>query len=298
MMSIPLLLCNLINSTELIITFSLFGATLIYTHNKQFYNNVLTAMTWGGLRFITKIQLYSYNMFRNNCLVRACFNNCLKEKPHSDIFFIREGEVVLKVNNCIKDIADFYNHHKQLSYELIIYKTNDYIDNEDKAKEYKYMRFSVLPLNEINLCSSDNLFITGQITCNNKTYAINNFKHLCNKNTVIFDRVYTQWYLNYFYNTQIYDEKYEIEVIDININTIKFNDNKYIKITDTNYLIEDFKALTIRTAADDLEDNELVWRNLTQSDIEPNEINNNDGNTSVSSEGSYEVISPESNIIN
>ena len=51
------------------------------------------------------------------------------------------------------------------------------------------------------------------------------------KNNKLLDKIFLKWYINTYYNIEL-REKYELHIIDSDINMFTINNNDYIKIKD------------------------------------------------------------------
>ena len=285
---------TIISSHPIKLTSFFIIASMIYYTNIDITNTAIY-YSYKTLRFFTKMQLYSYNMFRRESSksIIYWFCCCDTNKSGKELTLIRDGKII-----------DSINHTEQIpfnkDYDFIIHEIS--IDDENNVTDAYFVRYDNMP-KCLEFKKIKRPFITGTITYNNKDYTIHNIDSISIANMIIFDRPYTQWYMNYFHKIQIYDDPYNISFLTTDCSQINISDKQYILFDDTAYHIKDCNnvnckndlTLALKLKIDSMNDNQndLVWRAiLTQEDInEKDNINTKEeGSSTSSSDSSYEII--------
>jgi len=219
------------------------GTSIMYINNNDYIDKVSMEFAWQGMRILSQLQIWYKDMFSNCCGLWSYEKDTSKY-----IYIIRDGEAI-KTDIVDDTITTKYNNN----YDLVIFKYPDPAD----ANRYLYKRYNKLP-NELNEEQPiKNLFIIVNIKYGSKTYSVDNVESFVIPNTRIFDRSYTQWYMKNFEGLEIFDDDYNIEVLDSDMKEVTFDHTKYIEITNNGYKISDNSS-----------PNTCAWRSiLTEEDI-------------------------------
>ena len=225
-------------------------------------------------------------MFRkesSNSIIKY-FCCCDTNKSHKEFTLIRDGKIVDSINHTEKTPLN-------KDYDFIIQEIT--INDEDNLTDGYFVRHDTMP-QSLKFKTIKRPFITGTISYNDKDYTIHNIDSISIANTIIFDRPYTQWYMNYFHRIQIYDDSYSISFLTTNCLQVNVSDKQYILFDDKTYTIKDcnsvnYKNDKLKLQIDSINEsqNDLVRRAiLTQDDINEKE----QGSSTTSSDSSYEII--------
>jgi hypothetical protein len=232
------------------------SSAVIYINNNGCINKIAMNVAWNGMRVLSQLQIWYNGMLSNCCGLWTNHN-----KMDKCIYIIREGKSIES-----EIIADDVTMKFNKNYDLVIFR----YPSLDDSETFLYKRYNEIPSNLSEDKPIKSLFIVVNIRYGGKVYTVENTDSLMIPNTTIFDRTYTQWYMQYFHNLEIFDDDYEIELLDNEMNEISFNHTKYIKLRDDIYSV-----------GNDAHFNTLIWRGiLTQKDIPDNLITNHEVNIS------------------
>ena len=267
------ILYNINKETILSSTAIIIFITILYKKYNNKINNDILNLTLSGADILFDLQEK----------IKTFTKNSFKKESHYLIF---------KPNNTITEekIENIENNIQLDDNENLIIYVNYNNDNIEYINLTNSTDKGIIKENNI-LDYKKNYFLSGTIIYNNKNYDIGNIKNLCFKNTYIFDLKYVKWYMKYFYNINV-NSDYEITVIDNQINMKTINNNNKILIHSENYeIIDNFFNKKYLINIDDIKKHKetIIYRNLSQSDIDEMD-DNNSSDKSTSTDSSYEII--------
>ena len=228
------------------------SSTIIYINNNHYINKIGMTCAWNGMRIVSKFQIWYNNMFTQLC-------SYCQSKDDRTLSIVCEGSVK-KVCILHKDDKKYIQQYNN-NYDIVIH---EYPNSRNSDSIYK--RYDSIPITIKETVPIFSLFVIVNIKHDGKSYPVENINSLTIPKTKIFDRAYTQWYMCKFHNLTIYDDDYEIELLDQTMQELSFNHTKFIKIHEKHSTIEDNVPSDV-----------FAWRTiLTQSDIDDssNKINN------------------------
>jgi len=150
-----------------------------------------------------------------------------------DNYYDLEGNLIMLIKN------DFY---KRLEKENI--KENEKENIKENEKENIKEKENELPFNTFNTFKSfntfKNIFITVEITvAKNNIDITKNMKYFYVEGNKLLDLFFLQWFMKKYYDFELKDQSYYINIIDNNVNMLKLKKNQYILIKNNNtYSIE------------------------------------------------------------
>ena len=267
------ILYNINKETILSSTAIIIFITILYKKYNNKINNDILNLTLSGADILFDLQEK----------IKTFTKNSFKKESHYLIF---------KPNNTITEekIENIENNIQLDDNENLIIYVNYNNDNIEYINLTNSTDKGIIKENNI-LDYKKNYFLSGTIIYNNKNYDIGNIKNLCFKNTYIFDLKYVKWYMKYFYNINV-NSDYEITVIDNQINMKTINNNNKILIHSENYeIIDNCINKKYLINIDDIKKHKetIIYRNLSQSDIDEMD-DNNSSDKSTSTDSSYEII--------
>ena len=167
--------------------------------------------------------------------------NLLYKKIHKKIY--NSSNLVYIFNNEKFTCKEYYNNYvKMKELRQFIKENNNYfIIHSYEIQDVNYISNNYL-LNTINSIKTNYTFILIEIESKNSkidiTNFINNPKHYHYLvGNILFNKNFMVWLMHHKFNINIHD--YIINIIDNNINNISLDKNKYIKLYDNTYTIEE-----------------------------------------------------------
>ena len=223
---------------------AILGSTaVIYINNNEYINQRAMSCAWTGMRIVSRLQIWYNGMF-SKCW-ECWFPN---QRADRFIYVIKEGQIV-KSELLLHDNPLCY----EKDYDLVI---TQYPNPEDTDKMV-YKRYPEIPMSFTEQSPIKGLFFAINIKYGGKNYEVESVDSHIVPNTKIFDRSYTQWYMQFFHGLEIFDDSYLIELLDSDMKSVTFDHKKFIVITETSYII-----------TDNLQGATTVWRSiLSEQDI-------------------------------
>ena len=222
------------------------SSAIIYINNNEYIQQKAMSCAWTSMRILSRLQMWYNDMFSNCC--GLWYSNDITNRT---IYIVSEGRAV-KSEIVSTYMTTTYNNN----YDLVIFK---YPDPEHQDK-FVYKRYQEIPDTLTETPPIKGLFFTANIKYGGKTYEIDAINALTVPNTRLFDRSYMQWYMQFFHGLEIFDDNYNVELLDNDMKTVEFDHTKFINITDDNYEMSDNMPTT-----------DTVWRSiLSEHDIPDN----------------------------
>lgn len=223
---------------------AILGSTVvIYINNNHYINERVMSCAWTSMRIVSRLQMWYNDMF-SKCWECWFFN----QHASRFIYVIKEGKTV-KAETLLNDHVLRYK--KDYDFVIIQYP------NSENTNKVVYKRYDEIPSSFTEEAPVKDLFFAINIKYGGKNYEIESVSSHTIPNTKIFDRSYTQWYMQFFHGLEIFDDDYLVEVLDGNMESTTFDHKKFILIANSSY-----------TISDNLHTSTPVWRSiLTEQDI-------------------------------
>jgi hypothetical protein len=226
------------------------SSAIIYINNNEYIQQKAMSCAWTSMRIVSRLQIWYNDMFSNCC--GLWYSSDIANRT---LYIIAEGKAV-KSETVSTDMTTTYNKN----YDLVIFK---YPDPEHQDKSV-YKRYQEIPDTLTETPPLKGLFFTANIKYGGKTYEIDAINSLTVPNTRLFDRSYMQWYMQLFHGIEIFDDNYNVELLDNDMNTVEFDHTKFINITSDNYEMSDAVPTT-----------HTVWRCILNEDDIPDSLPEN-----------------------
>ena len=196
------------------------STTIMYINNSEYIYQKAMQCAWNGMRMASRLEIWYNDMFSNCCGLWDTSDDT------RFLYVVCEGRIVKSYTGSYDTISSYVGN-----YDLAIFR----YPNSESPEKPVYKRYEETSNGFTETQSIKGLFFVANIKYGGKSYEIEDINGLTVPNTKIFDRSYVQWYMNFFYNLEIFDDDYVVELLDNNMTQIVFNHTQFVNISEHGY---------------------------------------------------------------